>query len=659
MTHARLLLSGGIALGVYVILDALEPFLALPLRESSSRVAEFLLSLLALPITRHGTILSTPNFTFDVVPACSGSTTLRVLLTASIIWCAIHPRLTLGRRLGCVALCVPVALGANGVRVAALAGLGDLLLKPIEGLPHALIGVGAFGLAMAVVYLVTAWLAQPPGSAPRREGGSPASLALALALLYAPVGLWCVSSWSAFSHERLGLPFVLVGAISLIWLWFVEQGRESDSLGGRTAEHTARRSRHPKATPKGNRRGAKSAEEDLWRISALVASLRFIGPSQSVAQPARMSQKSSLESCVHLPHNFEQSSTEGMEHSCSVSLVSSGCPSSNLRPWTARSRIGVFGFGLSVVLYSWATFVDIRLLQAGCFLAGLFALALALKGVPHALRSLPLLAIMALGMPMTSHVLATVLERLSNFTGLMGPFLLKLAAALALGTLFWWIRSRAAAGQACPASGSSLPGLTLLALLGLAFQGYCVLAARQVDQLTRLELGYHQGDWLGTDNPVSEVAASLLGRERIVSRRYVHQGEEVAVIVTSTGADRRRAHPPEGCMVGTGWTARSQRIVAKRVGARELPVTEFRFQRGDQEVLLCYWFTDGPVTCATFREMLREDLRRRLRGTHTNWYLFRVIAPTRNRLTDEFLLAFHPLIHATSRDRAGTTESWH
>ena len=121
------ILAGSVAAGVFLVFESLAAFVATPLRELSSFLAQLVLGVTGFPVTRNGTILSTPNATFDVVPACSGSTTLQVLLFVAIVWCGVHPRLTPARRGAAVLLAVPLAILANAIRVAALVAAGHIL----------------------------------------------------------------------------------------------------------------------------------------------------------------------------------------------------------------------------------------------------------------------------------------------------------------------------------------------------------------------------------------------------------------------------------------------------------------------------------------------------------------------------------------------------
>ncbi len=145
----------GIGVGLLLAIELLDSFLALPLRALSASLASFLLNSVSFPVQRQGTLLVAENFQWDVVPACSGSTSLRVLLTAAIIWCGIQPRLSWPRKLLCILGAIPLALLANGIRVAVLTYLGTIQLRPVEGLLHNLIGVAALMLGMGAVVLLT------------------------------------------------------------------------------------------------------------------------------------------------------------------------------------------------------------------------------------------------------------------------------------------------------------------------------------------------------------------------------------------------------------------------------------------------------------------------------------------------------------------------
>jgi EpsI family protein len=535
----QLWIAAAIGIAIYIFMDQVDGFIALPMREISSRASAFILNALSIKTVRTGTILATDNFTFDVVPACSGSTTLRVLLTLGAIWCAIHPHLTFGRRIFCGVMVIPISLFANGVRVAALVGLGDVLLKPVDGAPHALIGLFGFALAMSTLYLLTELLAtgDDAAKAPVKFPFKLFLLGFAMVVLYTPVLIWMMNAWVSGPLELVGILYVAAAAGVIIFFWRRWPG---NSPGGR------------------------------WACAA---------------------------------------------------------------------------FGLSILAFAAATLLDVRTVEASCLLASLFALLWLFKGIRFAFCAVPLLLVVELAFPTISTAVAGLTSRI---LGLERPAFALLArsaaAALLVGVSALLFVRQSFPGPWRPRSPLVVNIAIFLAVLGVLFQTHFNSQAASFDQEGQLQLSYVQGDWIGLDTQISEVALDQIGRDRIISRRYVNKDRMVDVIVTTTGADRRRAHPPEWCMTGVGWTVQSRDLTRKRLRQHDVPMTRMIFRRGDGELEFYYWFSDGEKHYATHNEMMREDLVRRLKGIRTNWMLLRIIAPRNNTYLDDFMSGLEPSV---------------
>lgn len=540
MKRSFVIAGGIVAFSVYLLLDNLEPFFALHLREISSTLAACMLRGLGISVVQTGTILSTPNFRFDVVPACSGSTTLRVLLTASIIWCTIHPRLTLGRRALAVLFCIPCALLANALRVATLAGLGDIQLKPVEGIPHALVGLAAFCLAMGAIYLFTDYLQTTSG----HTRTSPTD------------ALW------------FGCLFTLLSLPVLIWL-------------------------------------GTNAFLSVAGFMALTGFVLSVG-MMLVAWK----------------------------------MASGSAPSRG---------IGLTMLWLFVLAFLLFGFLDVPSAQLLLLLFILAGVAYLSRGRTVLAPSSAALALATLTIPMVGNAIEVrVLGRLSLHQMWLTPAL----QCLGVFILLLWFYQRVHRFPSRVAEHSDVGwrqssfGISVFIplILSIGFQVFTNSKAATLDQNTHLELSYLQGDWVGQDNPVSEVAVAVIGRERITSRLYRRGEASVEMIVTSTGADRRRAHAPEGCMNGTGWTAVENHRETRRISQADVETSFFRFRRESDEVDFVYWFTDGVKSFATQNELLREDLIRRARGIHTNWFLYRVIAKSGTHYLDDFLTGLNSQI---------------
>jgi len=538
MTREQLLISGAIGILIYIVMDQIEGFIALPMREVSSQISSFILNALSIKTLRTGTILATDNFTFDVVPACSGSTTLRVLLTLGAVWCGIHPQLTLPRRILCGLLVIPIALFANGVRVAALVGLGDVLLKPVDGVPHALIGLFGFALAMSSLYLLTELLATQDARAAERFPFKLLLLGVAMLVLCTPVLIWMVNTWVTGPLELAGLLFV--GAAAGFIIYFSRRERDS-SPGG-------------------------------WGA------------------------------CLF--------------------------------------------FGLSIMAFGRATLLDVRTVEASFLLLSGFCLLWLFKGFRFALCAAPLLLLVELAFPTVSTNLSRLVSRAAGMERPVLGLITRCVLAAGLIGVSWLLFARrpASVGSARTLTPALLNTVIFLAAAGVLFQTHFNSRAAGFDQEGQLHLSYVQGDWVGIDTGISDVALEQIGRDRIISRRYVNKDQTVDLIVTTTGADRRRAHPPEWCMTGVGWTVESRELTRKRLQNQDVPMTRMIFRRAADELEFYYWFSDGERQYATHNEMMREDLVRRLKGIRTNWMLLRIIAPKDNRYLDGFMSGLEPSV---------------
>ncbi|MFH0910773.1 MAG: exosortase C-terminal domain/associated protein EpsI [Planctomycetota bacterium] len=234
---AQALSAAGAAAAAVLLLSYLDPFLAHPLRLISSVLAEALLRIAQFPVLREGTLLKTGEFVYDVVPACSGSNTLRVLLGLGIFRCGMDGRLSLLRKGLCALCAVPIALLANGARVASLVAASDLLAEPVEeGLLHTLIGLAGFALAM--LGFLAAAEAMARRSTPARPGDIWKWIALGaiLALLFAPFLARCAETWQgrAFDRfDRFGFLFLLAALIAALLrarAFSSDRGDETGSL---------------------------------------------------------------------------------------------------------------------------------------------------------------------------------------------------------------------------------------------------------------------------------------------------------------------------------------------------------------------------------------------------------------------------------------------
>ncbi len=97
----------------YVLYNAI----AFPLKLMASRLAALLLGFLGTPVFREGNVISLPYATLQVVDACSGIRSLMTLFTLAFLLAYFHHKRFWKRLVVCL-LALPVAVGANALRVA-------------------------------------------------------------------------------------------------------------------------------------------------------------------------------------------------------------------------------------------------------------------------------------------------------------------------------------------------------------------------------------------------------------------------------------------------------------------------------------------------------------------------------------------------------------
>ena len=129
--------------------------LAFPLQLLASRVGEWMLGLMQVPVLREGNLIVLARPTLEVAEACSGIRSLISLLTLGIIYGYLTDPRPLVRWIIAVST-IPIAVAANGTRVAgtgvAAHYLGD---EAAQGFFHTFSGWLMFGVAFVLLFLLT------------------------------------------------------------------------------------------------------------------------------------------------------------------------------------------------------------------------------------------------------------------------------------------------------------------------------------------------------------------------------------------------------------------------------------------------------------------------------------------------------------------------
>src|SRR5688572_12183169 len=464
------ILAGAVASVVFIVFESVSAFIAVPLREISSILAQGMLAAIGFPVTRTGTILSTPKATFDVVPACSGSTTMQVLLFLTIVWCGVHPRLAPSRRILAIALAVPLAVLTNALRVSALVGIGHTIGGPTNDFFHGLTGLIAFALALVGSFGLTQWLSTSTKRPTVADSTLKWILGALLFFLSIPFLSWCLEAWVGRSLDRFGWIFVIA------------------------------------AVGFGGRRWLRAPSDSTWE------------------------------------------------------------------------RAGTVGLGLSFLGLVASTLIDVNILRGYSLILSFLSLALALKGLRFAASMIPVALVAYLGFPTVSYQLGILTGwALKGFTGLL---VLKAVLAAGLLGLTHARTFRASSAPESSAPGRLLPVQILMASILAAAQTYLFLAAGAAVQRIGLDMSYIQGSWVGGDLEPPRSELEYFGSDHIWSKRYQRGPTVVDVLVTSTGGDRHRAHPPAYCVTGAGWQPMTTSTADYRLGdGSSVPTTRMDLKK--------------------------------------------------------------------------------
>jgi exosortase len=127
---------------------------AAPLQLFASDMAANLAQALGVAVYRDGNIINLAYMSLGVEEACSGLNSLSAMLVGSVFLSFVLCRSGISRAL-LILLSIPVAIGANILRITGTAILADYNDKFAQGFYHALSGWLIFVIGFVVLYAFT------------------------------------------------------------------------------------------------------------------------------------------------------------------------------------------------------------------------------------------------------------------------------------------------------------------------------------------------------------------------------------------------------------------------------------------------------------------------------------------------------------------------
>jgi exosortase len=129
--------------------------LTLRLQLLASELGEALITLMGIPVLRAGNTLELPSQTLDIAEACSGIRSLLSLLFMAAVYAYFFDK-KVWMRWALLAATIPIAIGANGIRVGLTGLLSEINTKLATGAYHEAEGYIVFIVALAAL-LTTHW----------------------------------------------------------------------------------------------------------------------------------------------------------------------------------------------------------------------------------------------------------------------------------------------------------------------------------------------------------------------------------------------------------------------------------------------------------------------------------------------------------------------
>ncbi|MBV8551824.1 MAG: exosortase/archaeosortase family protein [Acidobacteriaceae bacterium] len=127
--------------------------LTLKLQMLASQLAEALIGAMGIPVLRSGNTLTLPSQTLDIAEACSGIRSLLSLAFLSLVYSYFADK-RVWMRWVLLGLTVPIAIFANGIRVALTGLLSEVNTNLAQGLYHETEGFIVFAVALLVLVSV-------------------------------------------------------------------------------------------------------------------------------------------------------------------------------------------------------------------------------------------------------------------------------------------------------------------------------------------------------------------------------------------------------------------------------------------------------------------------------------------------------------------------
>jgi EpsI family protein len=121
---------------------------------------------------------------------------------------------------------------------------------------------------------------------------------------------------------------------------------------------------------------------------------------------------------------------------------------------------------------------------------------------------------------------------------------------------------------------------------------------RLSDALAAIPRDFGGGHWVGEDRPIQQRLIEASGSDVYLSRLYrTRQGRQFHPYVGGSIANDESFHAPSFCLPAEGWEVKEEGLVpltAYETGEGDRRMHRLRVQRGQEAMLVYFWFQAGP-----------------------------------------------------------------
>ncbi len=268
--------------------------------------------------------------------------------------------------------------------------------------------------------------------------------------------------------------------------------------------------------------------------------------------------------------------------------------------------------------------LDLRLGYYLSWLTAVMAFTWTRWGWPAALWIMPLLGIIALGLPVTGYLL-----KLSSIDipglNLLSGFGIKCSLLTVLAGTFFYTSILNSKSRPVWLTPSQLffASATFLTL------GFLV-AQTEAKKFHRAFLPFppdslQTSNWAGNMLPLSNSEEDGFEGTQLNKYQFSNRsGETLTLSVLSAGNYPRSLHPPEYCLLGSGWKIKERLIANLRAGDTPIRVSSLVFQRDHLRLYGVYWLSSPDRSTSSHAAFRRSGKALK----NEQWHLFFLTTPT-------------------------------